>query len=134
MVKLAEYENIVYVTPEMFGYKDRGLLKYQGLMLSDHNDMLIKEKCNYIEPDQKVEMSDADISSLLYKAFANQLPILIQANVLHDGIYYKDLECMVIGQADSNIYLQLKDGRTTNCKLEQIRNVELMNPFKWYDK
>ena len=31
---------IIRFTPDQFGYKDRGKMKWQGLMLSDHTEKL----------------------------------------------------------------------------------------------
>lgn len=58
----------------------------------------------------------------------------MQANVLREGHYFQDLECMVLEYADDKIYLKLKDVRQTTCVLHQIRNIEYMNSLKWSDK
>ncbi|MEK4303641.1 hypothetical protein [Oceanobacillus sp. FSL K6-0251] len=125
---------ITYVTPEMYGYKDRGVLKWQGMILADHTDALKKELNGYEEVKPKEEMTEDAISEVLNKAFINSYPVLIQANVMQNGLYYKDLQCKVDGYAEGQIHLKLKDGRTTCCILEEIRNVEMMNPLDWYDK
>ncbi len=132
-----EEVNIIRITPEQFGYKDRGIMKWIGLMLSDHTEALKKEAedSQKIEVKPKEEMSEKEISQVLYRAFTNKLPVAIQANALRkDGNYYKDVQCMVTGYADNQIHLYLKDGRTTSCTLEQIRNVEMIDPLDWYDK
>lgn len=126
--------NIIKVTPEQFGYKDRGILKWQGLILSDHTDALKKEFNQVTEFEAKEEMSEAEISKLLFSAYKSDHPILIQANVIKNGNYYRDLKCKVLGYDDNQIYLLLKDGRTVNCTLDQIRNVEFMNSLDWFDK
>lgn len=127
---------IVKVTPDSLGYKDRGLLKWLGMMLSDHSEALKKEKTNsrLIEPKQKERMNMYEVGELLYKAYVNDLPIRIQANVLNNGKYYQDLECKITGYIEDKIYFLLKDGRSTFCTLEQIRNVEFMDVLKWHDK
>ncbi|WP_368653786.1 hypothetical protein AB4Y30_01650 [Ornithinibacillus sp. 4-3] len=128
--------NIIRVTPEQFGYKDRGILKWQGMILSDHTDALKREKLNehLSEVEAKEGMSEEGISEALYNAFVTATPVLIQANVINNGRYYNDLECIILGYEDNQIYLKLKDGRTTNCTLDQIRNVEYMDMLKWFDK
>lgn len=128
--------NIIRVTPEQFGYKDRGILKWQGLILSDHTDALKREKLNerLSEVKPKEEMTEEDISKFLFNAYKAYYPIVVQANVINNGNYYRDLECKVLGYDDNQIYLLLKDGRTVNCALEQIRNVEYMNSLDWFDK
>lgn len=128
--------NIIRVTPEQFGYKDRGILKWQGMILSDHTDALKREKLNerLSEVEAKAEMTEEEISKVLFNAYKADYPILIQANVIKNGNYYRDLKCKVLGYEDNQIYLLLKDGRTVNCTLDQIRNVEFMNSLDWFDK
>ncbi len=130
-----EQVNIIRITPEQFGYKDRGIVKWQGMILADQTEALKQIKNEVTEIPPKEEMSEEEISQVLYQAFTNKLPVAIQANALRrDGNYYKDLECKVSGYADNQIHLRLKDGRTTSCTLEQIRNVEMIDPLDWYDK
>lgn len=130
---MEEY-TITQITPEQFGYEDRGVKKWMGLMLADHNDALKKELNNYVEIEAKEEMSEIEISQVLHNAFVNDRAVLIQANVLRNGNFYKDVECKIAGYAQGQIHLKLRDGRTTSCTLEEIRNVELMNMLDWYDK
>lgn len=131
-----EKTTITRVTPEQLGYKDRGIVKWLGMMLSDHTEALKKEEMNnqLIEVEAKEEMTEEEIAKVLYKAFVTDSPVSIQANVMHNGNYYRDLQCKVSGYVEEQIYLLLKDGRVTNCTIEQIRNVGSMNPIDWYDK
>lgn len=127
---------IIKLTPDQLGYKDRGKMKWQGLMLSDHLDALKKmKKADDIgEPKQKEWLSEIELAEKLQLAYINKSPIVMQANVLRNGNYFQDLECMVLGYADDKIYFRLKDGRQTSCEMSQIRNIEYMNPLEWYDK
>lgn len=129
-------KQIIRMTPDDFGYKDRGKMKWMGLMLSDHLDALreIDKEEKKGKPIGKEVMSEFEIAEILHIAYVNKSPIIIQADVMTNGHFYPDLECIVLGYQDAKIYLKLKDGRQTNCELHQIRNVEYMNPFEWYDK
>lgn len=69
------------------------------------------------------------IAEVLNKAFINSHSVLIQANIMQNGLYYKDLQCKLDGYAEGQIHLKLKDGRTTCCTLKEIRNIEIMNPL-----
>ncbi|WP_040981158.1 hypothetical protein [Oceanobacillus jeddahense] len=131
-----EQISVTRVTPEQFGYKDRGMVKWLGMMLSDHSEALKKEEADdqLMEVEAKEEMMEEEIAKVLYKAFTTGSPVLIQANVMQNGNYYKDLECKVSGYTENQIHLFLKDGRVTNCTLGEIRNVEMMNSLDWYDK
>lgn len=127
-------QNITYVTPDQLGYKDRGIKKWQGLILGEQAEALKKLKNEVTEVAPKEEMTEEEISRLLHKAYAANYPILIQANIMRNGGYYKDLECKVAGSNNGEVYLKLRDGRNTKCTIDQIRNVELMDPIRWYNK
>lgn len=124
---------ITRLTPEQLGYKDRGIVKWLGMMLSDHSEALKKEKMKnqLIEIEAKEEMTEVEIANVLYKAFVTGTPVLIQANVMRNGNYYKDLECKISGYKENQIYLLLNDGRTANCTIKEIRNVAFMNTRDW---
>lgn len=130
---MEEY-TITRITPEMFGYKDRGLLKWQGMFLADHTDALNKLKKEATEVEAKEEMSEMEISQTLHKAFTMNLPVAIQANVIRNGQYYKDVQCKIAGYSNGRIFLHVKDGRKTSCTIEEIRNVEMMDQLDWYGK
>lgn len=129
-------QTITRVTPDQLGYRDRGIVKWLGMMLSDHSEALKKEEAydQMLDVAAKEEMTEIEISEVLYKAFINNSPVLIQANFLRNGNYYKDLECKLAGYNNGRIFLKLKDGRNTSCAIEEIRNVEHMNPIHWHDK
>lgn len=129
-------QSITRATPDQLGYKDRGIVKWFGMMLSDHSEALKKEKANnqMLAVEEKEEMTGIEISQVLYNAFINDYPILIQANVMKNGNYYQDLECKVIGYTENQICFVLKDGRSTSCTLDEIRNLEIMHTLDWYEK
>jgi len=125
------------IRPDDMGYKDRGKLKWEGLMLSDHVDALkkLKDPEELIEHEPKEEQDEQTISEHLYYAYVNKLPITIQADVVNKhGNYYRDVSCIVVGQGANIIYLYLKDKRKAKCPIDKIRNVEFMDPVDWYDK
>ncbi len=130
---MEEY-SITRFTPEQIGYKDRGILKWQGMILADQTDALKKMEQEISEIEGKEEMSEVEISQVLHHAYVTESPILIQANIMRNGSYYKDVECQIAGFNGGRIFLRLKDGRKTSCLLEEIRNVEFMDSLDWYDK
>lgn len=125
---------ITYVTPEMYGYNDRGILKWQGMMLSDHTEAMKNMKDEFEIIEAKEEMSKEEVSQVLHKAYTKDYPIAIQASVMRNGSYYKDVQCKIAGYGNGKIHLSIIDGRKTSCTIDQIRNVEMMNPLDWYDK
>lgn len=129
-------EETIVLSPDRLGYKDRGLMKWQGLMLSDHNEALKKAKQDQkaLEVAFKPEMTVEEISQVLYKAFLIKKPVLIHPSILKNGHLYPDVKCMIKNYKEQTIYLQILDKRETTCKLDQIRNVEFMNVAEWYNK
>lgn len=126
----------IYLTPDQLGYKDRGKMKWLGLMLSDHTEALKKmSQEDYAEEIQaKPKQSLAEISEILSRAYHRGEPVLIQANILQNGSYFKDVPCMISGTFEDKIYLMLKNGRIVDTTLEDIRHIEFMDPLIWYEK
>lgn len=62
-------------------------------------------------------MSELKVAKNLHTAYVNKSPVIIQSDVITNGNFYPDLECMVLGSQDNNIYLKLKDGRQIKCEL-----------------
>ena len=127
---------IIKMTPDELGYKDRGIMKWQGLILASHRDGLDKmdKGDKQGKPQAKEQMSEIEISEYLQQSYLNKRPVSIQANVLRDGHFYPDVNCIIVGFQDEDIYLLLNDNRSTTCTLDQIRNIEFMDPQKWYNK
>lgn len=120
-----EYK-VIRRTPDQLGYKDRGIMKWQGLMLSAHLDELrtMKKEDKKGKPIGKEIMTEKEISKYLEQSYLNKKPVSIQANTLKNGHFYPDVHCIVLGFQDEDIYLSLKDNRKTSCKINQIRNIE----------
>ena len=131
-------EEVIYikVTPDDLGYKDRGIMKWQGLILSAQTEAIkeIEKEEALNDPVPKEKMTEEAISEVLQLSFINKAPISMQADIVRNGLYYRDLKCMVLGYADDKIYLRLLDGRQVKCEMHQIRHVEFMDPLEWYDK
>ncbi|WP_040985555.1 hypothetical protein [Oceanobacillus jeddahense] len=130
-----ECYSITRVTPEMYGYKDRGIKKWQGMILTDQTEAtkeMMKKEFQEVQP--KEEMTIEEISQVLHKAYVKDLPVAIQANTIRNGQYYKDVQCKVAGYNSGKIFLKVIDGRKTSCTIDQIRNIEFMDVLEWYDK
>lgn len=129
-------KHVIRRTPDQLGYKDRGKMKWLGLMLSDHSEALNQlSKNDYAtEVAAKPRQSLAEIGELLAEAYQQQKPVAIQANILRNGSYFKDVPCLVSGMFEEKIYLLLKDGRMVDTTLEDIRNIEFIDPRIWFEK
>lgn len=131
-----EYE-IEWFTPTDYNYQDRGMVKWMGMMLSDHSEALIQleKEEREAEPPGKEKQSMEDVSKLLFKAYYTKQPVRIQADFLKNGCYYKDVECRVVGHNGENkVYLQLRNGELRQAEMQYIRNVEMMDVLDWYGK
>lgn len=126
----------IYLTPDQLGYKDRGKMKWLGLMLSDHTESLMRmaEADRLEEVAPKPKQSLVEIGEILSRAYHTGEPVLIQANILQNGSYFKDVPCLISGTFEEKIYLLLKDGRIVDTTLEDIRHIEFMDPLMWYEK
>lgn len=117
---------ITRATPDELGYQDRGVVKWFGMMLSDHSEALKKEKNKIrekIEPKKK--MTIKEISKVVHQAYFTGYPVIIQANVLENGEYFQDIRCRIKGHSENKICLLLQNNQIKYCKLEEIRNVQL---------
>lgn len=127
---------IIHFTPDQMGYKDRGKMKWLGLMLSDHAESLNKMMVE--EHDRKViikpKQSLAEISETLAEAYLLKKPVSIQANIVEDGTYLEDIRCLVSGTFEEQVFLILRDGRVVNTTLEDIRHIEYIESEIWYQK
>lgn len=129
-------KKIIRMTPDQLGYKDRGKMKWLGLMLSDHSESLkimAEEDASY-EVREKPKQALAEIGKNLSKAYQTKRPIAIQANILQNGSYFKDVPCLVSGFHEEKIYLLLKNGRMVDTTLEDIRHIEFIDPAVWFEK
>lgn len=129
-------EEIILLNPDKLGYKDRGIIKWQGLILSHQTEALKELDKEYaaLEVEPKEEMSIEEISQVLYEAYVTKSPVAIQASVLRNGYHYPDVNCLVVGHLGEKVILQLKDGRIKRVTLDLIRNVELFNKLSWHNK
>jgi len=129
-------KEIIRLTPDQLGYKDRGKMKWMGLMLSDHtealNNMTKKDQANEVKAKPKQTLTE--IGEKLAEAYQTKRPIAIQANILQNGSYFKDVRCLVSGRYEEKIYLMLKDGRMVDTTLEDIRHIEFLDSDIWYQK
>lgn len=127
---------IIRFTPDQMGYKDRGKMKWSGLMLSDHaeslNRMMIEEK--NVDVALKPKQSLVEISERLAEAYLSKKPVSVQFNIIQDGTYFKDIHCLVSGTFEQQILLVLKDGRVIDVPLKDIRYIEFVESDVWYQK
>src|SRR5699024_12670148 len=121
-------KKIIRLTPDQLGYKDRGKMKWLGLMLSDHTELLSKmeKKEQLKDVTAKPKQSRLEISEILGQAYHTGNHGLIQANILQNGAYLKDVPCMVSRTFEDRIYLLLNNGRLVDTTLGASGHIEFM--------
>ncbi|MFO8068491.1 MAG: hypothetical protein R6U02_00605 [Alkalibacterium sp.] len=129
-------QEIVKLSPDALGYKDRGKMKWTGLMLSDHSEALKKQKQTtqslLIAPKPKQSLEE--ISACLYRSYVNKRPLAIQLDIIKEGCYLPDTEGVIVGSRDDTIYIKQRDRETKRIDLEDIRHVDWIDTTQWYEK
>ena len=127
---------IMYFTPDQMGYKDRGKMKWLGMMLSDHSEALYKmadaEKKQLNQ--RKLKQTDHEKNKRLTEAYSLKKPVSLQINSIQNGTYADDIHCMISGNFDNKIILSLKDGRVVSTTFENIHYIEFLASDIWYQK
>lgn len=126
----------VKLSPDALGYKDRGKMKWIGLMLSDHAEALKKQKksnqAEVITP--KPRQSIEEISTCLYQSYSRNKPLAIQLDIINEGRYLPDIEGFIIGFKGETIYLKQRDLTIKRITLEDIRHIEWVSTTDWFAK
>ena len=113
-------------------YNDRGIKKWQGLILAEHRRQILESKEHDIEPVKKEQMSQERINQLLQDSFRNGKKIDIQLNYLSNGLYEDNLIGVVGGFEEGLIYISTDKGLET-VDPESIRHISKPEHKKWYE-
>lgn len=129
-------KKIIRFTPEQLGYTDRGKMKWQGLMLSDHSEslrkLLIKE--NGQKTESYPEQSLLEIADILWEAYHLKKPVTIQTNIIQNGSHFKAVPCLILGFSEDKIFLSLKEEHLLYTTLENIHHIAFLDSHIWYQK
>lgn len=126
-------EKNTIINPTTSGYIDRGMAKWQGLILSEHNETVKEEKSNSKKVNlEKEKQTEVEISKLIDYSYRQKSAIAIQLDYLINGKYEDDILGVVYGYYESNIYIQSINAGIIFCELDLIRNVEKINFEKWF--
>lgn len=125
-------KRMLRLNPDQLNYQDRGKMKWQGLLLSDHSEALkkIKQQQKNVIP-QKSKLSLIDITQQLALAYHNQQPVLVQTNTLTLEQHLQSFTGLVSGNDGGDIYFTLKNGRVIQIALENIRWLQTVDSLVW---
>lgn len=121
------------INPNTSGYVDRKMAKWQGLILSEHTEILKEEKINNRKVNiEKEKQSVETIYGLIDHSFSQKVMVTIQLDCLFNGNYQDDIIGVVFGYHENNIYVQTVDIEIVVCEIDLIRNIEVSKVKKWF--
>lgn len=128
-------EKDIIINPNTSGYVDRGMAKWQGLILSEHNELVQKEKKGSENVNvQKENQPTEHIYQLIHYSYSQKRPISIQMNQVINGVYEDDIRGVVYGFFQDTVYIQKESKELKKLTLPDIRHVEELSFIKWYQE
>ncbi|MGF2054296.1 hypothetical protein [Vagococcus fluvialis] len=111
-------------------YENRGMMKYFGFMLSEHNAQIANDDAErYLVIPGKEEMSQEHIYEVFETAIRNSQQVAIQINTrTPGGNFMPDIVGFVKGYDEDYIYI---DDTPVNINL--IRHIELVKFERWFE-
>lgn len=129
-------QEVIKLSPDALGYKDRGKMKWMGMMLSDHAEALKKQKkatqSAIIIPKEKQTLEE--ISTFLYKSYTLKKPLALQLDIVKDGSYLPDIEGIAKGFKEEQVYIKLRDHQIRQIALDDIRHIHWIDSAQWFEK
>lgn len=126
-------EKSVIINPNTSGYIDRKMAKWQGLILSEHSEMVKEEKRKSRKVNiEKEKQPEEVIYQLIDYSYSQKVMIAIQLDCLFNGNYEDDIVGVVAGYYETYIYIQTIESGLVVCELDLIRNVEEYETTKWF--
>lgn len=112
---------------------DRGMMKWNGMYLSDHTNQMKNDSKRRGKVNQaKLLQSQSEIDTLLIAAYTKNKRVAIQIEELDpEGHYFDDIIGKVAGYSGLTIYITSDDDQSlATVNRESIRNIELLDPNK----
>lgn len=120
-------EECILLSPEKLGYEDRGMVKWQGFLLSDHVEAMKKqkEKVEYTHPSRRSQLSLEETAARLFEAYNYDSPVSIQMNQIQNGQFSADKIGQITGFHEQVIYLHTAE-ECIELEFNTIRHIELL--------
>ena len=101
------------------------MAKWQGLILSEHNELVQKEKKASEKVNMKKEAQPTEyLYQLIHYSYSQKRPISIQMNQVINGVYENDIQGVVYGFFQDTVYIQKESKELKELTLPDIRHVE----------
>ncbi|WP_228469170.1 hypothetical protein [Listeria seeligeri] len=112
-------------------YQDRGIKKWQGFFLSEHNEQMDQQQ-DSTKLKWRKTMSSECIESVLSTAITHQSTLVIQKKPLNDDAFPEpDVVGKIAGVEEELIYIRTAT-EVISVPLFSILNVEERTVEKWY--
>ncbi|CWW11475.1 MULTISPECIES: hypothetical protein [Listeria] len=112
-------------------YQDRGIKKWQGFFLSEHNEQMDQQQAS-IRLKWREAMSSECIESVLSAAITHQSSLVIQKKPLNaDAFPEPDIIGRISGVDGETIFIQSTAG-IISLSFSSILNIEERKLEKWY--
>lgn len=132
-MKESEEEEIVVISPTQMVYKDRGMKKWMGLILSEHTDAMRQDDKERAERESKkigLKESEEVIGEKLLLSMANKQIVSVQQDIMRNGVYIQPLTGSVEGFYEQQVVFQTNEGRK-GIEMSTIRSVDYVPFQKW---
>jgi hypothetical protein len=128
-------DNNIIINPNTSGYSDRKMAKWQGLILSEHNEFTAeKSKSSKKINFKKDKQEEEQVYELIDYSYSQKKVVVVQVDCLFNGKYEDDIVGVVCGYFHEHIYLQKENSEVVVCDIGLIRHIEVEKTIKWYKK
>ncbi|OFI46773.1 hypothetical protein BG262_02955 [Floricoccus penangensis] len=106
--------------PEIRDYRDRGMKKWQGFFISEHNTAMKQDKLK-VNPDEFIQAEEDEIMLLLNQAFLNELQIKLVIRKSDD-----DIEIFIgkVIEVTMNRIIYFKTSEMQKISIDKIISIE----------
>lgn len=128
-------DNNFIINPNTSGYSDRKIAKWQGLILSEHNELTSEKNKRSKKINLKKDRQEEEqVYELIDYSYSQKKVVVVQVDCLFNGKYEDDIEGVVCGYFHENIYFQKENSEVVVCDIGLIRHIEVEKTIKWYKK
>lgn len=128
-----EEEKDIVIRPDLMGYKDRGMKKWMGLILSEHTDAMRAQEEERVQLENRRvrgKESEEMIGEKLLLSMANKQVVSVQQDIMRNGVYIQPLTGSVEGFYEQQVVFQTNEGRK-GIEMSTIRSVDYVPFQKW---
>jgi len=113
-------------------YNDRGMKKWQGFVLAEHNNEINMSKFQQHIVPKREQLSEEQISQVLQDAFSHNKTVVIQLNSLDNGLHKENYTGIIKGFESGTLYINTHTGLKA-IEIELIRHIESVVNQKWFE-